>query len=54
MYNSWIKFSTNLIEIPKRNYSKAILKMRIVVKKWNNYYLTPFSKINALDLNIFY
>ena len=47
-----LDLSTNLNEIPKRNYDKAILKMRTVVKKWNNYYLTPFGKITIIKTNI--
>ena len=47
-----LDFFTNLNEIPKRNYDKAILKMRTVVKKWNNYYLTPFGKITIIKTNI--
>ena len=47
-----LDFSINLNEIPKRNYDKAILKMRTVVKKWNNYYLTPFGKVTIIKTNI--
>ena len=47
-----LDFFTNLNKIPKHNYDKAILKMRTVVKKWNNYYLTPFGKITIIITNI--
>ena len=43
-----INFSTNLMDIPRINYNKALAKATKVKNSWNYRYLTPIGKITVI------
>ena len=47
-----IEFSTNLSTITERNYTKALEKIKKLVKTWSNRYLTPLGKITVIKTNL--
>ena len=47
-----IEFSTNLSIITERNYTKALEKIKKLVKTWSNRYLTPLGKITVIKTNL--
>ena len=47
-----IEFSTNVSAITERNYTKALEKIKKLVKIWSNRYLTPLGKITVIKTNL--
>ena len=47
-----IEFSTNLSIITECNYTKALEKIKKLVKTWSNRYLTPLGKITVIKTNL--
>ena len=47
-----IEFSTNLISMPEKNYKKAIEKVKVLINKWKNRYLTPLGRITVIKTHL--
>ena len=43
-----IDFSTELLDIPKINYIKALVKVKKIINSWNYRHLTPLEKVRVI------